>query len=100
MPILPAEILANPDKYQGKTIPVNSGYITPADIEKELSKATNNTIRYRKVLTAWGVCVCSCCACISQSEVWATCSTVMDLSIVGCGTFLCVVQRINRLHST
>ena len=51
----PAEILANPDKYQGKTIPVNSGYITPADIEKELSKATNNTIRYRRAPHSLGI---------------------------------------------
>ena len=46
MPDLAAEVLANPEKYQGMTIPVNSGYITAADMEKELSQATNQNIRY------------------------------------------------------
>ena len=46
MPVLAAEILANPEKYKGMTIPVNSGYITPADCEKALTKVTGKTIRY------------------------------------------------------
>ena len=40
-----AEILADPTKYDGKTIPVNSGYITNDECAKVYSAVTGEEVR-------------------------------------------------------
>ncbi|CAK0786873.1 hypothetical protein CVIRNUC_010087 [Coccomyxa viridis] len=44
-----AEILADPTKYDGKTIPVNSGYITNDECAKVYSAVTGEEVRYHEI---------------------------------------------------
>ena len=70
MPMLAVEVLANPEKYQGMTIPVNSGYITSADVDQALSKVTGKTIRYIMCLCCYlgTVLLYLRCMCVTSFE--------------------------------